>query len=53
MTIRRQARRPDLLRKVAASLAVLGVAAGLELFAATGSFDSGHDPFPHAIAVDR
>ena len=40
---------PSLLRKTLASLAVLGVAAALPLFATAGAFTDGEDPFPHSV----
>jgi hypothetical protein len=37
------------VRKIAATLAVIGAVAGLELFAAVGPFDDAHDPVPHSV----
>lgn len=52
-TTPRRPRRPELLRKVTATLAVLGAVAGLELFVAVGPFDSAHDPFPQLVVTAR
>jgi hypothetical protein len=40
---------PPLLRKLLSSVAVIGAAAALPLFAAVGSFGDGTDPFPHSV----
>jgi hypothetical protein len=40
---------PSLLRKLASSLAVVGVAAALPLFSVVGAFGPGSDPFPHSV----
>lgn len=40
---------PTVARKVLASLAVIGAAAALPLFATVGSFLEGADPFPHSV----
>ena len=40
---------PSLVQKLAASLAVLGAAAALPLFAAVAAFPQGADPFPHSV----
>jgi hypothetical protein len=47
----RSARTPGrvVVRKIAATLAVIGAVAGLELFAAVGPFDDAHDPVPHSV----
>jgi hypothetical protein len=37
------------VRKIAASLAVIGAVASLELFTALGPFDDAHDPIPHSV----
>jgi hypothetical protein len=42
---------PSLLRKLVPSLAVLGVAAALPLFAAVAAFPQGADPFPHSVVA--
>jgi hypothetical protein len=45
----RTSRRVLIVRKLAATVAVLAVAAGLAVFAASGSFDNRHDPFPQSV----
>jgi hypothetical protein len=40
---------PSLLRKLASSVAVIGVAAALPLFVAVASFSQDADPFPHSV----
>lgn len=40
---------PPLLRKLVSSLAVVGAAAALPLFAAVAAFPQGADPFPHSV----
>jgi hypothetical protein len=45
----RKAARVSALRRVLASLAVVGVAGGLMAFATFGSFTNAHDPFPRSV----
>lgn len=40
-----------MLRRIAASVAVVTTAAGLMAFAHYGSFDNGRDPFPYSIVT--
>jgi hypothetical protein len=40
---------PSLLRKLLSSLAVVGVAAALPVFAAVGAFTDSADPFPPSV----
>ncbi|WP_409330169.1 hypothetical protein [Trujillonella humicola] len=40
---------PSVLRKLAASLAVLAAAAVLPVFAEVAAFRDGADPFPHSV----
>ena len=42
----------SLLRKTLASLAVLAAAAALPLFATSGAFTDGADPFPHSAVEE-
>lgn len=41
---------PSVLRRLAASLAVLAAAAALPVFAEVAAFRDGADPFPHSVA---
>ena len=43
---------PSLLRKTLASLAVLGCAAALPLFAGFGAFSGAADPFPRSVVEE-
>ena len=40
---------PSLLQKLLSSLAVVGAAAALPLFASVASFSQDADPFPHSV----
>ncbi len=40
---------PSPLRKLLSSLAVIGAAAALPLFAALGAFTDAESPFPHSV----
>ena len=40
---------PSPLRKLLSSLAVIGAAAALPLFAAVGAFTDAESPFPHTV----
>lgn len=42
---------PSVLRKLAASIAVLAAAAALPVFAEVAAFRDGADPFPHSVEV--
>lgn len=44
-------RRRPILKRVAATLAVVGAAAALELFVSAGSFDGSHDPFTQSVTA--
>jgi hypothetical protein len=44
---------PSRLRKVAASLAAVSVAAGLIAFAHLGAFDESNDPFQHSVIAPQ
>jgi hypothetical protein len=53
VTSRGKIKRTSLRRKIAATVAILAAAAGLELFVALGSFDHQHTVFTPSVIAGR